>query len=362
MKKISIIGSQGVPAQYGGFESLVEYLIGEHMSDDIQYTVFCSGKDMKVRLDTYKGAILRYVNLHANGCQSILYDIISMIKASRGSDCILILGVSGCAFLPIFRLFSKIRLVINIDGQEYKRQKWNKFAKKLLKYSEKMAIKYADIIIADNKGIADYVKDEYGKDATLIAYGGDHVLKDEVLLEEDILSEFGLKAKDYAISVCRIEPENNCHVILDAFSKSEKNLIFIGNWDKSEYGRCLKQKYSPYKNIIIHDSVYDLNTLYVLRRNASMYIHGHSAGGTNPSLVEAMFFGIPIIAYDVVYNRETTEYRADYFSNSEELLKVMSETSQTGEYMKFIAQRRYCWKTIVNQYEQTYFNAKIIMT
>lgn len=361
MKRVTIIGTQGVPAQYGGFESLVENLVGEQCDKNIKYTVFCSGKAYKEKLATYKNAELKYVNLDANGAQSIPYDIISFIRATRISDVILVLGVSGCCFLPIYRLFApKKRLVINIDGLEHRREKWGKWAKRFLKFSEKMAIKFADLIITDNKGIQDYVMDEYGKESTLIAYGGDHAISNTLSMEEQekVLTEYNLIKGDYSITVCRIEPENNCHITLEAFSRSDKQLVFIGNWEKSEYGRDLKAKYSQHRNIKILDPIYDINTLYALRNNAAMYIHGHSAGGTNPSLVEAMFFGKPIIAYSVVYNKETTENSAMYFKDVEELYDTITNDSidfvAQGKNLCQIADKRYTWNTIIKQYEATY--------
>lgn len=162
MKNVSIIGTVGVPANYGGFETLVENIIGENASENVEYTVFCSSKNYTSKQLVYKNAHLKYLPFEANGIQSVVYDILSLIKASS-SDTILILGVSGCCFLPIYRLFSKKRLVVNIDGLEHKRDKWGKWVRKFLKFSEKMAVKYADVIVADNKGIQDYVMREYGK-------------------------------------------------------------------------------------------------------------------------------------------------------------------------------------------------------
>lgn len=303
MKKVAIIGTQGVPACYGGFESLVENIIGENCSPDIEYTVYCSGKDMTKtkHLTTYKGAKLKYVNIHANGMQSIPYDIVSMMRSIWGYDVIMVLGTSGCSFLPIFRLFNRKRLVINIDGLEHRREKWGKLARWVLRTSEAIAVRYADVVVADNKGIQDYVKETYGKDAALIAYGGDHAIRNiDEAKQFEVLKKYNVERGNYAITVCRIEPENNCHQTLEAFAKSDKRLIFIGNWEHSDYGKELKEKYSSVPNISIVDPVYDLDTLHCLRSNAGYYIHGHSAGGTNPSLVEAMFFGCPILCYDVV--------------------------------------------------------------
>ena len=352
MKKVAIIGPQGVPANYGGFESLVENLLGENCPADIQYTVYCSGKDMPLKQKEYKGARLRYVPLHANGAQSIPYDIVSMCRALRGYDVVLVLGVSGCLFMPVFKLLCRGKVIVNIDGLEHRRAKWGNTARKVLRSSEAMAVKYADVIVADNKGIQDYVTETYGKPSELIAYGGDHAKRDLPADYVDAtLARYGVERGRYAITVCRIEPENNSHVILEAFSRApERTLVFIGNWNHSEWARNLKDKYSGYPNIKILDAIYDLDILYALRSSAGIYMHGHSAGGTNPSLVEAMFFGIPIIACDVVYNRETTENRAAYFTTGDELLALLQGEMPSGEAMKEIAARRYTWRHIADQY------------
>ena len=355
MKNISIIGTQGVPANYGGFESLVENIIGDNKSSDINYTVFCSSKDLSQQINEYKGAKLKYIPLSANGIQSIPYDMLSLLKTPQNTDVILILGVSGSLILPFFRLFSKKKLVINIDGLEHRRDKWGKAARWYLKFSEKLAVKYADVIIADNKGIQDYVKEEYGKDSVLIAYGGDHVIRDiDPQFEENVLNRFSLTPQEYAITVCRIEPENNCHNTLEAFSRTDKKLIFIGNWSRSEYGRNLKEKYSQFSNIIIQDPIYDIDILYALRKNAGIYIHGHSAGGTNPSLVEAMFFGCPILCFDVVYNRASTQDKAYYWKDVEDLVELLQYKDLRGDDMKVIAHKEYTWQTIASQYELLY--------
>lgn len=355
IKKIAIIGTVGVPAKYGGFESLVENLLGENTSEGIEYTVFCSSKAYSQKIDSYKGAKLEYIGLQANGAQSTLYDIVSMLKTSNKYDVALVLGVSGCVFLPIFRLWFKNKLIINIDGLEHRREKWGKFAKWFLRKSEAMAVRYADVVVADNKGIQDYVTETYHKESAMIAYGGDHASR--VVSEakqREILKQFGVEKDTYAVSVCRIEPENNCHVILEAFSKTDKMLIYIGNWERSEYGKELKEKYSKCPNINIHAPEYDLDTLSVLRANSEMYVHGHSAGGTNPSLVEAMFFGKPIVAYDCVYNRETTHNQALYFNNSEELLSVLKHEVKGGAEMIDIAEKEYTWRIVASQYEMLY--------
>ena len=355
MKKVAIIGTQGVPANYGGFESLVENIIGENCAEGVEYTVFCSSKDMPSRLQEYKGCRLKYVGLSANGVQSIPYDMISMCRALKGYDVMLVLGVSGCLFLPIVKLLSKAKVIVNIDGLEHRRDKWGRMAKWFLRLSEKMAVKWADVVVTDNKGIQDYVTETYNVDSEMIAYGGDHVLRcvDEEL-EDDILKRYGVEKGEYAVSICRIEPENNCHITLEAFACCGKRLLFVGNWNRNDYGKELKRKYANCKNIIMIDSLYDLDVLYVLRKNAGWYLHGHSAGGTNPSLVEAMFFGRPIVAYDVVYNRETTSNKALYFKTSEDICELLSREDLNCENLRLLAEERYRWKTIAREYERVY--------
>lgn len=355
--KVVIIGTQGVPARYGGFESLVENLIGSNHSPDIDYTVFCSAKDLNQDIKEYKGAHLKYVPfVRANGIQSIFYDIMSMLKSVSGYDVTLILGVSGCVFLPIFKVLSNSKIIVNIDGLEHKRDKWGKFARCFLQFSESIAVRYADIIVADNKGIQDYVTNIYNKKSELIAYGGDHVLQNITSKDQQmILEKYALEDGNYCITVCRIEPENNCHITLDAFSRIDKKLVFIGNWSRSEYGLSLKHKYAKYLNIKMLDPIYDLDTLFVLRSHCYAYIHGHSAGGTNPSLVEAMFFGKPVLCFDVVYNRATTFDKAYYFKTSDDIIRILEQTNLAGNTMKTIAEKKYTWNHIVTQYEQLYY-------
>lgn len=376
-KKIYIIGTVGVPACYGGFESLVDNLL-DYTPADVEYTVFCTAKKYEKRLESYKGAHLIYLERDANGKDSILYDYESMkIAVREKADIMLILGVSGCMFLPIIRRKFKGKIITNIDGLEWKRDKWKSYAKWLLKFSEKQAVKYSDVIIGDNKGITDYIHSEYAKIVAkkrveLIAYGGDQVspVKDDSLYEK-----YPFCREPYACTVCRIEPENNVHVILEAFANlPENHLVMVGNWQKSEYGRGLKEKYSAFSNIHLLEPIYEPHTINWIRSNSSIYIHGHSAGGTNPSLVEAMNFGLPILAFDCVYNRATTEEKALYWKGAEDIVRQVEELfgrtigedeekkqipeinllSKIAQNMSEAGKRLYAWKKIAGQYNSLY--------
>jgi glycosyltransferase involved in cell wall biosynthesis len=356
IKRIAIIGTVGIPAKYGGFETLIENLT-YYLAKDFDMTVYCSSKAYDEKLETYNNAKLEYIDLDANGVHSILYDIISLLKA-KDSEVILVLGVSGCIFLPVLKMFSKAKIVVNIDGLEWKREKWSKFAKLFLKFSEKMAIKYSDAVVTDNKVIQDHVIDTYEEESTLIAYGADHVEK--IALSDEVLNQYPYLNEKYAFSVCRIEPENNLHIILEAFSQQNTlPLVIIGNWKANKYGLELLEKYATIDHIYLLDPIYDQKILDQIRSNAYVYMHGHSAGGTNPSLVEAMFLELPIFAYGVNYNKETTENCAAYFLNSMELQKLIKNIDDDylesiSENMLEISNRRYRWSFVSDKYSQLF--------
>jgi glycosyltransferase involved in cell wall biosynthesis len=354
-KKLAIIGTVGLPAKYGGFETLANHLVS-HLSTDHDITVYCSKKKYTKdeRISEYKGAKLKYINLDANGIQSIPYDTISILHALVKSDVLLVLGVAGAWILPFVRFFTNKKIIISIDGIEWKREKWSILAKLYLRWAEKIAVKYSHIDISDNESIQDYTALRYGTVSRVIEYGADHTMKVTPMVSDRKLYPF-LQA-DYAFKVCRIEPENNVHVVLEAFKKANKlPLVMVGNWNANDYGKKLKEKYSHEDNIILFDPIYDQRAIDLFRSNAALYVHGHSAGGTNPSLVEAMYLGLPIISYGVSYNRTTTEDKAIYFKTEEELITKIQQTDKTtlvalGSQMKSIATRRYTWSLVTNKY------------
>ncbi|WLI77667.1 DUF1972 domain-containing protein [Kosakonia sp. H02] len=351
MKKISVVGIVGLPAAYGGFESLVENLT-RFAEVGMSYHVFCSSKQHSSDLKTHNGASLEYIPLKANGVQSILYDIVSIFKSIKAKpDVVLILGVSGAIAIPLLKSFTRSKIITNIDGLEWKREKWGKLARLFLKFSESFAVRYSDVVITDNQAISEYVMKEYTRTSTVIAYGGDHALLTDV--DIDVNNE-----QPFYLTICRIEPENNIHLVLEAFAGSVERIKFVGNWSSSSYGRSLVDEFGRYSNIELIEPIYDINKLYKLRMACKGYIHGHSAGGTNPSLVEAMHFAKPVYAFDCNFNRYTTENQALYFKDGMSLRKLLNvpllDTEKMALAMKEIASRRYMWEIITRQYESLY--------
>lgn len=355
--KLGIIGTVGVPAKYGGFETLAHQLVLQ-VSKKFDTTVYNSAKSYspEERVDEWEGAKIKYIPLKANGLQSIFYDGISMLHAALFCDVLLILGVSGCIFLPIIKFFFNVKVIINVDGLEWRRAKWNGIAKQFLIISEKIAIRYADELVADNAAIQKYLYDQHHISSQLIEYGADHNTR--ISMEHLESFPYDFMKNDYAFKVARIEPENNLDMILNAFAESKKlPLVIVGNWDHSDYGRQLLKQYKNHPNIHLLAPIYEPTQLNLLRSNARVYVHGHSAGGTNPSLVEAMYLGLPILSFDVIYNRVTTEHKATYFQNENDLCGLLEnlipiQLFQNAQLMKSIADRRYCWDIIAHKYSQ----------
>jgi glycosyltransferase involved in cell wall biosynthesis len=328
------------------------------LNHNFNFTIFCSKKSYPKKYNYFNNCKLIYLPFSANGIQSIIYDSLSILYSLFFVDTLLILGVSGCFILPFIRPFTKKKFIINIDGIEWKREKWNIYIKYYLKYSEKLAIKYADIIISDNIEIKNYVKKFYSKDSVLISYGGDHVFPKEMSIET--LKTYPFLKQNYAFKICRIEPENNLDMILESFIKNDfLQLVIIGNWDYSKYGIYLRNKYSTYNNIHLIDPIYDQNILNQIRSNCFIYIHGHSAGGTNPSLVEAMILKLPIIAFDCSFNRATTNNNSMYFENSLDLINKLENINsikikEISKQMYNYAYQNYRWELIALKYQDLF--------
>jgi glycosyltransferase involved in cell wall biosynthesis len=351
--KWAILGCAGVPAAYGGFETLAENLVlyWERQELGGELTVVCSGTGAEQTPSVFHGARLTYLPVSANGVMSIFYDMASLLMAAwRRTDTVLLLGVSGAIALPLVRCFTRMRVVTNIDGIEWRRAKWTGLARRFLQMSEWMAVRFSHVVVADNQGVADHVRDFYGRPSEVIAYGGDHAMVEDA-------STFGTELpRRYALALCRIEPENNVEMILGAFEHTpEWPLVFVGNWDASEFGRAMRRRYQHCAHLSLADPEYDLAKLKTLRANASLYVHGHSAGGTNPSLVEAMHFGLPVVAFDCSFNRYTSFGQAQYFGSQDALVQVVrsfdtESFSEQGLRLQALAREHYTWTQIGAQY------------
>ncbi|GAB5448067.1 DUF1972 domain-containing protein [Gymnodinialimonas sp.] len=348
--RIAILGSVGVPARYGGFETLADNLARFHADTDRPeaLSVYCSRPVYPDQPETFGKAELRYSRFRANGASSVIYDTTTLRDAiTRGTDVALLLGVSGAIALPALAR-KGTRVVTHVDGLEWRRGKWSAPARAFLRWSEKLAVRHSDAVIADSPAIAQHLRAEYGVEAEVIAYGGDHATtppQPPSAAPENL-------PEGYTLALCRIEPENNVQTILEAFTETGKPLVFVGNWDDSPYGQGLKARFQGTANLRLLDPIYAPGPLFALRQGARAYVHGHSAGGTNPALVEMMHIGHPILAFDCTFNRIATQDAAQYFTGKTDLKAALEGPHQAGQgaALQEIAQRHYTWAKVGAQY------------
>ena len=353
--KLSIIGTHGIPAKYGGFETLADFL-SCHLNEKYDITVFCNAKKYSEHPGYYCGVRLKYLSLDASGWQGILYDFITYIDALINSDVILYLSPVGSGFMTPLNLLFRRRVITNHGGlNEWDRPKLNKFQKKWAKFNHAVAAHFSDINVVDNLLYKESLKNNFNVNSVLIRYGGDHV-KAVARNDEQFCQKYAHLPHKYAVSVSRAQIDNNIHLVLDAFAEcKELSLVMVSNWGVSAYGTRLKNQYKNVPNIILLDAVYEKDELDYIRSNAYSYIHSHSFCGTAPSLVEAMYLGKAIFCYDVPTNRETTQNSAFFFSDSQSLLDILRTTSEleliaNAKKMKDIAEKEYRWDLIAQQY------------
>jgi glycosyltransferase involved in cell wall biosynthesis len=357
-KRIAIIGTNGIPPKYGGFETLVGNLV-QNLKDEFAFIIYCSKiHKYKQRYDD-KNIKTVYFPLFANGWQSILYDTLSIIHAFFCADTLLILGPISAGFILSLNKIFKKRIVTNYGGIEWKRDKIIKIGQKFAYFNYKVAISNSNVHVVDNDAIGIELQNDFHIDSfEIIAYGGDHV--SPVDNYEHLLVKYPFLNEKYFLSVGRSQIDNNQHLLLETFFQmKDKKLVIIANWEFNEYGRELKKKYAGTENIVILDAIYEQNILDTIRANCDVYIHSQSQCGTAPSLVEAMTLNLPIISYNVPTNRATTDNKSLYFSTSEELINIISslndkEKQKIREAMGKIAKERYTWKIVAEQYGLTF--------
>jgi len=342
-KKLFIIGCSGIPARYGGFETFAENIALE-LTKNLEISVICSSKLYGPSEQELNWKSIRriFFNVDPNGIRSILYDLKGLLLAVKESDYILLLGIGAAILLPFIPFLKSKYLCVHVDGIEWKRSKWNIVAKLFLRLGYILSLRYAKTIILDSKALAQYVPNKYLKKIAYINYGGNHL--------HQFLPLSTLKDSSYALVIARAEPENNLLLVLKVFHKNQNlKLIIISNWNHTRYGKKLCESYSKAPNIQMIDAIYDdMSKLQQYRANCTLYIHGHSAGGTNPSLVEAMFTGLPVIAWDNIFNRVTTHDLAFYFKTEEELEKQLvslkkPELLRCAKELSKYAKQNYTW-------------------
>lgn len=363
--KIAIIGTRGIPNRYGGFEQFAELVSKEWVN--LGHEVICySPHDHEYQNLELDGVKIKHIycpETKLGALAHVLYDFLCLKDAvSKNCDIYLQLGYQSSAIsFPLFRKKIRQRIITNMDGMEWKRSKWSKLVKVLTKASEYLAVKYSGGLISDNEGIANYFDQNYGVSSQIIKYGCDSV----GIKSKDTLKELLDTNKAYDLVIARLEPENNIKKILRGFIHSDinRNLLVIGNAD-TEYGEYLKNISQGHDNIIFLGSIYDKDCLDALRQHSVLYFHGHSVGGTNPSLLEAMAAGSRIIAHNNEFNKSILGSESLYFNEIDDLSQIIKNSYELLPMLdefKLININKiktyYKWEYIAKEYENNFLRA-----
>ena len=379
-KHVFIIGSKGIPAAYGGYETFVDKLTEYRQDKNIQYHVACAVDELKESF-TYNHAHCFNIRWKKIGpARAIIYDwdafryCLKYIKKHQIPDAVIY--VLACRMGPFFHNCVKkahklgAKVYVNPDGHEWLRAKWSMPVRRYWKASEGMMVKDADLLICDSKNIEKYIQEtykEYQPKTTFIAYGAEtskSVLKDD---DEKLLGwyeEKGLKAGEYYLVVGPFVPENNYETMIREFmrSKTEKSFALITNVT-DKFLNELKQKteFDKDPRIKFVGTVYDQELLKKIRENAYGYFHGHEVGGTNPSLLEALGSTELNLLLDVGFNREVAEDGALYWTKEDgSLAKLIEEADELesdvianlGDKAKERIREWYSWEYITAEYEK----------
>ena len=382
MTNVFIIGSKGIPSNYGGFETFVDKLTLYKKSKDIMYHVSC----LNVDKDEFYYNNARCFNVEVKdvgSAKAVLYDLQALGKSIKyieennlSNSTILILACRIGPFLPFFKKKLKdlgINLYINPDGHEWKRSKWIAPIRAYWKLSEKLMVKHSDMQICDSKGIEEYIQTEYSMykpHTRFVAYGAEIERSNLTENESKVTSFFSkikVKINEYYLIVGRFVPENNYEVMIKEFMKSDvnKDLVIITNVEKNKfYDRLLEStQFTNDKRIKFVGTVYDNQLLKMIREKAYAYIHGHSVGGTNPSLLEAMSSTDINLLYDVNFNKEVGRNGALYFNKQEGNLSNLidkaehlkeNDIQRISKISTDIIINSYSWDKIVNDYEEIF--------
>ncbi|HEX5314561.1 MAG TPA: DUF1972 domain-containing protein [Gammaproteobacteria bacterium] len=354
---VAICGTRGIPNNYGGFEQFAQHLAVELVARG--YDVIVYNPHFHALSDgSFHGAkiVCKWCPESRLGpFAHYVYDYLCLRDAVRRRTSIIL--ECGCTSAGPGLLFLRKRgstVVLNTDGVEWKRAKWGRVAKMLIRLSEKAAIKRAEHLVADNAGIAAYLSQEYDEDSTVIPYGT--TIPESV--DASLLDSYDLAQYGYFLAVARLEPENNIEAILRGFlaSGSEKFFCIVGNHD-TRYGRHLRTTFRD-ERIKYLGGIYRQPVLHALRHFSALYFHGHSVGGTNPSLLDAMADGALICAHDNVFNRAVLGDDALYFSAMEEVAESIRREEENLKLRPLIVENnlakvrsQYSWQTISDAYE-----------
>lgn len=367
--KIAFVSTRGIPNNYGGFEQFAEY-ISVGMAQRGHEVVVYSPKFHPYQESTYKGVRIKHIyspeTWMGSSVGSFFYDFASLRDALKKEDFDIIYEAGYTSIIPAYIWFNVKKrkrpiFTTNMDGLENKRSKFSPMVRRFLDWEEKMAVKYSHYLIADNMGIHDYYKEKYGKESKFLAYGAD--IHDD--FKAEYLEEFGLKSEEYYILIARLEPENNIVMAIEGYLHSKENgrrPLIVVDKTNTPHGKELVEKYGNERNVEFVGGIYDFKKLDSVRHFSKAYFHGHSVGGTNPSLLEAMAAGCFIFAHDNIFNRAVLKENAFYYPSADKVTEYLNRIDTIAEGSKIqytarnieVIRNEYSWESLIDKHENIF--------
>lgn len=356
---IAFLGTRGVPAHYGGFETAIEEIGQRLVGRGHDVTVYCrrTGEPSPA---TYLGMHLVYLPaIQRRSLETLSHTFLSalhLVSSRSRHDAVFVCNAANAPFLPLLRL-GRAPIAVHVDGLEWKRAKWQGVGRRYYRIVERLSVRWADALIADAVGIADYYADEFLVPTELLSYGA------PILLEAGTarIRHLGLEPKGYHVVVARFEPENHVAEIVAGYraSSAELPLVVVGSAPyAAEYTRRVRELAQGDPRIRLVGAIWDQEQLDELYANALTYVHGHSVGGTNPSLLRAIGAGTAVLAFDVNFNREVLRDIGHYFAAPSELAPLFEKAEsdqrqmlEAGELLRDHARRNYRWDDVALGYE-----------
>lgn len=368
--KIALIGTRGIPAAHGGFETCVEE-VGARLVRDFgcEVTVYSKRNPKFEDLREYKGAKIVYVPwLGIKGFETLVATFFSVVHSlfCRYDMHMIFNAANSFALFPYF-LFGK-KFALNTDGLEWQRDKWGFWGKNYYKLSEKMAKWICPNLVSDSQGIYNYYKSRHGVESTIIAYGAN--FPDQYSPEDidAVLKKYGVKAGEYCLQVTRFEPENNPLLTAKVMGQFPdlKCVIVGGAARANQYSTSIVEESQKSSNVILPGFIYDKKTLDILWSHCLFYVHGNGVGGTNPALLQAMAAGRPIVSYDCNFNRETLAEQAFFFDRNlesmENAIRSLLNQREQAEAFALSSKNRirevFSWEKISKQYYELFANIR----
>lgn len=368
--KIAFLSTRGIPNNYGGFEQFAEYISVGLVQRGHEVTVY-SPHFHPYKNKEFKGVRIKHIkspeNWLGSSFGSFFYDFRCLRDALKKENFDIIYECGYTSMIPAYIWFNvknrkNVIVTTNMDGLEYKRSKFNTLVRKFLFWEERMAVKHSHYLVADNMGISNYYREKYGKPSTFLAYGAD--IHDDY--DSNLLSHYNLSVYGYYLIIARIEPENNIEMAIEGYlaskEKDRRPLIIVGKTNTSLAIKLIK-KYGDQKSVKFFGGIYDFKKLDSIRHFSYAYFHGHSVGGTNPSLLEAMASGVFMLAHDNVFNRTVLHNNAFYYNDKTSVAYILDKIDTiVAENKQRIVDANlneintnYSWENLINEHEKYFY-------